>query len=416
MSELITEYKMNEEILENFLASKLGITNRAVKIMKSENYSRYEREAIGCLMIHSGTSLEDVLSIFNTNTELLNIKNTARKAVLINEFSKFAIPVTDNYEVPSSELMHTLSFLENAFNGYENDEGEGVRFFLEKPDYRGANYLLKVLIVDITCMGEEYLNTANVKLFGDGNEGQFPLDSILKDIKFILKGFKKITHKAKTHELKIDVEIMKPDDEYMDSLNILNRKGNTTKASNVIKSIDVTWNDVVIRVWERLNGSLLDNNTSFKYKDIEYSMTKSDSEADRLLGICTFCEHLSKTLKFETKEFVGIHEKTVKFYEAYCATDEENELEYYEELVRDSVYAMKSMLLNEISSGLNSSIDNISMSGTPLFPDMSDLLTYCDEKLLKKWTFIEENKYTFQLVSKGMDLSTYNLNNTLIAE
>jgi len=71
---------LTNEAVVGLLANNLGVTARAVKTMKSENPERFEREAMGTILTVSGSTLEDVVALFNANENLLNIGELARKA------------------------------------------------------------------------------------------------------------------------------------------------------------------------------------------------------------------------------------------------------------------------------------------------------------------------------------------------
>lgn len=227
-------YKENwnevEKMMDVFLSSEIGITERAIRLLKKNNPERYERELVGALVLSSGHDFKDVVGHFNSNAQLsiLNeelktkvnaisvlMKNSPVGDLSLNELSYFSV----------SQSRYIKDFLCKYFDGYRGKNGEGFNFEFYDWDTNvgsgewseSSNILpiLTVQTVDLGCGDFDSIDEEKITLIDLKTKGLFSLFEIIK----LIQGSSKFENMKKTvftpHKNVFDIKYKITDEDHL---------------------------------------------------------------------------------------------------------------------------------------------------------------------------------------------------------
>lgn len=245
---------MPNEAIVGLMASHLDVTGRAIKSMKADNPSRYQREAIGTLLTSSGTRLEDILELFNENTNPLDIKELSRKAklfdMILDESEKHlhSNDVAAKWNRDRSEFIRDT--MRSIFSSFRSPENEGLEFEFYYPNLFSEDRVLAdipstKLTVHKTAA---YSNTQDEEVCDNAKEievmGSTGVDMSLKSVGEIFKEVKSLypemqPDKIKSHTYKIELEAVFKNE---------NTPHDERGYEEIFQYIDIIHKDIKIRI------------------------------------------------------------------------------------------------------------------------------------------------------------------------
>jgi hypothetical protein len=277
----------SKEQIEQFVASCLGITTRAVRVMKKDNYDRFQREAMGALCQQRGLTIKSMLSSYNVNPNVLCLDENLQK---LEAVSNFANILRSNKSKADSLLVeelkldeqYLLNFFTNIFSSYGGDNYAYLNFHYDcKFIYNDSNEVedvkalpyLNVELKDIFC-GLDSRKICRIPLIDEAINKKRTLLSVYTEIENSFPEVTKKPEKYYTNKMTFEIKFTNNSKDKIPEImqNIIKVK----EGDFFLEYLDVTYQDTTIRYKDNTQ-KVEEIFTFFKNKEIEISLKEDYS-------------------------------------------------------------------------------------------------------------------------------------------
>lgn len=388
---------LSNEIIEDFLASNIRITSRAIRLMKKESPERYERELIGSLFKNAGLTLNDVIEILNNQPSLFNLGVYKKTLAELISFKKIVCQ-NDNLNENNGVLDFQVKFLNAVFQRYTNNENEQFRIYVEYENEQFENPKINVELIDITCVEFEYIQ--QISFFSKDN---LPLEKMCNSIKEAFPTMKKdIMSEYYPFEFEVEILLYSQEELNIGKDENLIRKS-MPKDYLSVKSILFKVNDDLIFEYS--------SDSFFRVRKVFNLTFKSENFKDELekeLAYFNYLNEVKKLLRIDDAK-LEIIQKKVERYFYLRKSNLEDELENFSPLLNYEIY------INElISKGVVAASDNILSKII-----YSELVPFVHTSKLKSgFKKISDTFYVSKkpFITKGRYMNFMNLSHTIDQE
>ncbi len=248
------------EMMRNFMAVELKMTDRGVRQMIKDNPERYRRELAGLLLSKSEVSLEDFFNSINEGSEYLLMSKENREKIRAFDYMKKAMLIEDvnNSDLLMKRIEKYIVLLKGAMGNFRDQKDNNLAF--------GISILEDIPHLRVDSVGILSQPTLSNKSFytsvGNGSPFSKTLTHLYDEIKTEFSEFKNTIQKKYSHDLTIDI-------------------GFSDKAEREISLVDVTYDDMKFRAFEKIENEKMVY-TSFSAEGVTYS---HDYEKDRYYNI-----------------------------------------------------------------------------------------------------------------------------------
>lgn len=373
---------LQNEIIEDFLAAKLNITSRAVRMMKKDSPERYEREMIGSLFKTAGMTLEDAIEILNTRPSLFNLDVYKKSLVELADFKRIVCKDGSKNET-HKELDFIANFLRTVFYKYTNEENQQFSIYVHYDNMEFENPKINVGLTDVSCVGDEYL-----KQISFYPENDFTLESICKTIKSTFPTMKNdVVFEYYSFEFDVEMFLHEQDSEVKNSfLKMMKDQKNLREIKSVLFRIsdDLTF--------EYTNGLSLIARNAY---GLSFCIERYQDELEKELAYYEHLKAIRGHLKLNEPILDELEKKVEKFFymkKRNIENDDFFPLNNYE------------ICINEhISKGITGALENIIDKFTYNFPvpliniktlksnfkEVSELHYVCEKKFTSKGRYMD---------------------------
>ena len=349
-----------EKVMDIYLSSVLGITERGVRKIKRDNPDRYRRELVGALVLGSGISFGEIICHFNKNKYLQVLDRDAKEKIAAIQVLTTSTPVFGENIRPKevftfSHAEFIQEFLCGYFKGYYSELGGGLSFLFSAWTRNGSELypVMDVMIVDATCGNGEFIQKEEFVIV-DKDMSILPLNEIIKNIikSKIFKGFhkKEIIKYKNTFDLKFK-KINNPKcDEDNPPMSMEYSIGNWTIVEKEEYVIPKYIQDQDSPDTNSGYDGVIYSTRLIKHKDEIYDVNGGDATKDRereLKTLLSFCEYAGCG---EDEGVKVLKAKALREIELFKSNPElekkrDRQINFY-------LFRLEELLLDSISKGL----------------------------------------------------------------
>lgn len=399
----MTEIKIPTTIIDSFLAETIGITTRAVKIMKNEQPERYERELIGAIFVNAKVKLPDVLSLFDNNKELLELVNQQEMLSAIKALRTVTCANSVSIQERNKQNHIVASFLNKAFNGYSNEQNHTLFFIVmydEVEDFKtisldNVNSKLMCELKDITCGEFGFLRQIEL-------DSSKSISEICDIIKNEFPALKPTYSKIYSYEMNCEIELFKESEAFIQDI-LLNMSETPLAEAlgngkiKLIKNATLSLNDTLFEVIRFQNG-IYEGQKPIILGGIHRETKDDETESGEYLNTCNLCMDVINKYEPDNKDAQTLYEKAKA--ELLRLTnperfDEDEDMDY------GFLFNLSTLATDLVMPGLSSAIFDISFNALS-----SGLYSHIQtNEIGTKYTLNENGKYTITLKGKGANLN-----------
>ena len=361
--------KISKSTQDLYLANTLGLTDRAIRSIKKNNPDRYKRELLGSLLLSTGVSFDEMLSSIQSLNLPLVIDNDVKNYVNTSSKAFSLLEDKNNIEClsPASDALSLLeSFLVNLYSTHADGDKYlkiDILRYIDNPP------ILEISSKDIYQGEDTEYEKLTIPLRSIERVNNFPsFGEIVTHIDKCFTKFKKETPAYFPFNVKTIITFSKEEE-------VLKRIKENKEASLVhyLESVDIIANDIEVRITETMNGVLTrileikipGCQKSFRFDFTEEEFIKYGRDMNSAETIETIEGHLP--LMFSCAEITIENQKNIlrslknlkeisEKLQFYIHQEDEDQMEYMDEVFISYQNNFHTILLDAISPGLASAI------------------------------------------------------------